>query len=198
MPDNEDMIQSIDQVYAQALLDLADEVGQLDAVADEMAQLGELAREQPDLVCLISTRTLSVEQRGRIIENMLKGRVSDLVYRFLQVVNAKNQLDRILGIVKAVLEGLDDRHGIVRVKAFLAVALEAQRAQQVAELIGTVVGGQVQLEQHVQPDLIGGLIIRVGDRLIDGSVSTQLRIMRQRIVASGRDNARQKLEMLMT
>jgi F-type H+-transporting ATPase subunit delta len=192
------MIQSIEQVYAQALLDLADEVGQLDVVGNEMMQLGELVREQPDLVRLISSRTLSVEQRGRIVENMFQGRVSDLVYRFIQVLNAKNRLDHILGIVKAVARGVDERHGIVRVKAFLAAALETQWAQQVAERIGTVVGGQVQLEQQVQPELIGGLKIRVRDRLIDGSVSTQLRLMRQRIVVSGCDDARQKIEKLMT
>jgi len=198
VPDNDDMIQSIERVYAQALIDLACEAGQLDEVADEMAQLGGIVQKQPDLVRLISTRTLSVERRGQAIERMLKGRVSDLTYRFLQVVNAKNRLDCIMGIVNAVAKGVDERRGIVHVKAFMAEALDAQAAQKVAKLIETVVGGEVQLEQQVDPELIGGLKIRIDDRLIDGSVSTQLRLMGQRIVAGGRDNARQHLETLMT
>ena len=199
MPTNhDDMIDSLDLAYAQTLLELAEEAGSVDQVADEMGQLGELAHQNPDLVRLISTRTLSMEQRACIIERLLRRRVSDLVYRFVQVANAKDRLARLEAIAKALETLLEQRRGVVRVEVFVAEAMEPSRVDSVAQRLGQALGGKkVLLEQNVQPDLIGGLKLRIGDRLIDGSVATQLRLMRQKMVSTGRDNARQKLERLI-
>jgi F-type H+-transporting ATPase subunit delta len=197
VPDNTDNIQSVERVYAQALLDLADDAGTLDEVADEIDQLGWLIQQQPQMLGLISSRTLSVEQRAGVIEQLFKGRVTDLVYRFLHVVNKKNRLDMLSRIVKAVANLVDQRRGIVRVEAFVAATLPEQAANQVATRIGSAIGGRVILEQQVQPQLIGGLKIRIGDRLIDGSVATQLRRIRRQIAAKGRDAARQRLDAMI-
>lgn len=192
-----EMIQSIELVYAQALLELAEEANARDEVADELAQIERIAREQPEFVRLISTRTLSEEQRARVIENLFKSRVSDLVYRFLQVVNAKNRLDRTVGIAWALAKLVDERRGIVRVDMFVPESIDDSRVGQVARRIGEAIGGEVILRQHVQPGLIGGMKLRIEDRLIDGSVAAQLRLIRHKMVAGGRDNARTKLEALI-
>ena len=195
---HDDMVQSLEQVYARALLEAAQEAGTIDEVADEMQQLAHLLTQQPRLVRLLSTRMLSVEQRARSIENLFKGRVGDLVYRFLQVANAKHRLDRIQGIVRAVAQLVDERRGIVRVDAYVADRMDAAAAERVAQRLGEVIGGRVVLRQHEDPQLIGGLKLRVGDRLVDGSVAAQLRLMHRKIVATGRGDTRQKLESLIS
>jgi F-type H+-transporting ATPase subunit delta len=191
-------IQSTDLVYGRALADLADEAGVLAEVADQMGEIGELLRAEPQLVRLLATRTLSVEQRRRIIENLFQGRVHDLVFRFLQVANAKNRLDRMDTIVKAVAILVDQKRGIVRAQMFVAAALDTGRVEALADRIGKTFGGRVILDQQVDPTLIGGLKLRIGDRLIDGSVAAQLRGLRRKFVAAGRDRTRGRVESLIS
>ena len=186
------MIQSIEKVYAAALVDLAEEAGSTDEVADQMAQIGRLIDEQPDLVRLISTRTLSVAQRRSVIEQLFKERASELVYRFLQVLNAKDRLDRLVPIIAAVGRSVQQRRGVVPVDVFVASALDEAGSRHLAERLGQVVHGTVQLHQHVQSDLIGGLLVRIGDRLIDGSIAAQLRQIGRKIAAGGRQQAGQR------
>jgi len=192
-----EMIQTVELVYAQALLELAKESEVLDEIADQMAQVAHLAQQQPDLVRLISTKTISTAQRTQIIENVFKGQVHDLLHRFFQVVNNKNRLDHLQGIAAALANLVDQDRGTVRVNAFVANELDKDRAEQVARRIGQIVNGQVELSQHVQPDLIGGLKVQIGDRMIDGSVAAQLRSIERKIVLIGRASARAQAETLV-
>ena len=188
------MITKLDQTYAAALWQLAQEAGEGTAadVVGQMRQIGALAQRQPDLVRLVSTRILSTQQRSQIIEQVFKGRVDDLVHRFLQILNRKNRLDHLAGIVVAFARLVDEQRGVVDVNAYVAQRLDDDVAQRVADGIGRSIDKQVQLHQHVDGSLIGGLKLRIGDKLIDGSVASQLRIIGQQIVAAGREKARQQ------
>lgn len=181
---------SVERVYAAALLDMAGQAGQLDETTDEMEQLGQLLDAQRDLLRLLSSRVLSAQARGGSIEAIFQGRVSDLVYRFLQVVNEKGRLDILPGIVRAYAQLLDEHRGIVEADVFVAQRLSDQDAHLVSEAVGRMVGKNVVLHQYVEPGLIGGLKVRVGDQLLDGSVATGLRLMRSRLVETGRAKAR--------
>ncbi len=191
------MIQTVETVYARALLELAKDAGVLDDIADQMADIAQLAGEQPDFIRLISTRTISADQRAGIIENMLKGRVHDLLYRFFQVVNRKHRLDHLQGIAAALAQLVDEDRGIVRVEAHVAQELPAQLAEQVADRIGKILDAKVVLTQHVQAELIGGLKLKIADRVIDGSVAAQLRNMERKINTTGRASAQAQAAALV-
>jgi F-type H+-transporting ATPase subunit delta len=178
------------RVYAQALLEMADEKGALDETASEVEQLQELLASQPDLTALMSTPALGAAERRELIERVFKGRVSDTTYKFLQVVNDKGRLAALPGILASFEDLLDQRRGIVEVDAYVAQRLDPAEAEQVARRIGAALRKEVVLHQYVNPDLIGGLVLRVGDQLIDGSVATQLKLMRQRLIEAGRNRAR--------
>lgn len=181
---------SVERVYAGALLDMAKQAGQLDEVADELEQLGQLLDTETDLLRLLSSRVLSTQARKSSIEAIFKGRVSDLVYQFLQVVNEKGRLDVLPGIVRAYAQLLDEHQGVVEADVFVAQRLSESDAQSISAAISRRVGKDVVLHQYVEPGLIGGIQVRVGDELIDGSVATGLRLMRRGLVETGRAKAR--------
>ena len=181
---------SVERVYAGALLDMAKQAGQLDEVADELKQLGQLLEAQPDLLRLMSSQVLSSQARSRSVEAIFQGRVSDLVYRFLQVVNEKGRLDVLPGIIQAYVKLLDEHQGVMEADVFVAQRLSESDVQSVSTAIGKMVGKNIVLHQYLEPGLIGGLKIRVGDQLIDGSVATGLRLMRRQLVETGRAKAR--------
>ena len=184
--------QSVEWVYAAALLDLAGQAEQRDEVRSELDEVGDLLASEPDLTKLLASRVLSTAERRGCLERLFTGQVSDLTYRFLQVVNDKERLADLAGIIRAYGRLVDEQRGLVDVDAYVATPMDDAQVRRVAAALELALEGQVVLHQHVEAHLIGGLKLRLGDRLIDGSVATQLRRMRDQIVAAGRDRARRQ------
>lgn len=189
--DAEHKTDSVSRVYAQALLELGQANGQADALAEEAGELLGLLGREPDLDRLLSSRALNSSQRSGVIERLFKGKVSDVLYRFIQVVNRKDRLGSLAGILATYRGLVSEARGELGVDVYVAEALSDDASRGVAESIGRVMDKRVHLRQHVDPELIGGLKVRIGDRLIDGSVATQLRIMKRRLIDAGRERARQ-------
>jgi len=179
---------AVSRVYAQALLELAG--SQPDAMVQEAQGLLELMQTQPDLRNLLSSRALNSGQRSSAVDRLFKGNISDTLYRLLQVMNRKDRLGSLEAVLNTYLALVAQARGEVDVDVFVAEALSQSAGGDVAESIGSAVNKKVRLRQHVDPELIGGLKVRVGDRLIDGSVATQLRIIKRRLVDAGRESAR--------
>lgn len=188
--DAETRTDTVGRVYAAALLDLARAQGALESIDEEVTELLGLLRREPGLHKLLASPKLNASQRRELIDRLFNGKVSDLMFRFLQVVNRKGRLGDLESILVAFTQLAAEARGEADVDIYVAQPLEGEESRQVAESIGQAVGKQVRLRQHVDPELIGGLKVRVADRLIDGSVATQLKIMKQRLVAAGREKAR--------
>lgn len=182
----------LNRVYARALFEMAEEQGALDEAADEMDQLADLLRHDASLRRLLTSRSLSTAERAESIERVFKGRVSDVLYRFLQVLNRKERIDQLAGVAQSMSDLVHEHRGLIEVDAFVPQRLDEHEADQLAQRLGQIMHKQVVLHQYVDPSLIGGLKIRVGDRLIDGSVATQLRRLRTNLERAGREQARQE------
>ncbi len=187
-PDN---VSAVARVYAQALLEMADEAHQVNEIGEELVQLGQLLSDHNELLALLANRLISTDERSDSLEKIFKGRVSDLVYRFLLVVNRKDRLGELPGVIAGYAQLLDERNNIIEGDVYVAERLSDSQSQDVSDAVSRVVGMNVVLSQQVDPGVIGGFKVRVGDRLIDGSVTTQLSAMRSRLTAIGRDKARQ-------
>ncbi len=185
-------VDSVSNIYAQALFDLADEAGLLEAIAEELVQIGQLIEHQEQLRLLLDSPSLSVTERRDIIERIFAGRVSDLLLRFLHVVNRKNRSGRLAAIAVSFAKLVAEKHGIVEIDAYVAARMENGQSDRIAQVLGEVLGGkEIVIHQHEQPHLIGGMKIRVGDQLIDGSIATQLKVMEQNMLNTGRRKARE-------
>lgn len=177
---------AVGRVYAGALLELTSEQGSTDAVADEVSQLLAILAEGGDLHQLFSNPGIGDQDRKQIVKKVFEGKVSDLLLRFLCVVADKGRLDSLPSIAAGYLLAVAEQRGQVEVEAFVAAPLDAQTAEQVAGQIGAHLGKQVTLRQHVDASLIGGLKIKIGDKLIDASVASQLKSMKNKMIAAGR------------
>jgi F-type H+-transporting ATPase subunit delta len=183
----------VTDVYAQALVELGEQHGHLDELADEVQQLRELLQTEPDLRRLIFSRIIGQTQRAAMLQRLFQGRVSDTLYNFLQVLSRKGRLVNLPGVLTDFARKMDERRGIVPVDAFVAQPMDSAHREQVAAALGEALGGKtVQLRERVDPSLIGGLKLRIGDKQLDGSVATQLRLMRRRMIDAGREKARQQ------
>ncbi|MEM9790987.1 MAG: ATP synthase F1 subunit delta [Planctomycetota bacterium] len=180
----------IGDLYAQALLELGDESGQTDRIAGQVADLAQLLRDAPDLRTLTESPAIKDADRAGVVQRVFEGRLADPLYKLLQVMTRKGRLSQLPAMTASFKKLLDERNGIVPVDAWVAAPMDADTVQRVKNDIGHALGGKtIELEQHVDENLIGGLKVKIGDTLIDASVATQLRSIRTQLIEAGRAKA---------
>ena len=191
------VIDAVSMVYARSLMELADEAGAVEDVADELTQLVDLIAATPDLSALLRNRAISAAARTRSIEAIFSGRVSDLTYRFLQVLNDKGRLGVLTTIHAAYVRLLKEKRGEVDVLVTSAQPLSDSQLQTVGQKVSAAIDGKAIVSANVDESIIGGLKLRIGDKQIDGSVATQLQNIKRDIIARGRESIRSNAATLM-
>ena len=190
-------IKSIHKVYARALVELAEEQGVLEEVAGQVLDLADILRKEHRMRRLLTTPALGVDERGRILENIFRGRVHELIYDFLLMLNRKNRLGLAPGVIFAFKEVYDELHGALEIEAYVAQPIDDVVRQRITEAIAGVLGRQVVVHDHEDRSVIGGLKLKVGDQLIDRTVATRLKRLRRRIRETGRENTREHLDRIL-
>jgi F-type H+-transporting ATPase subunit delta len=172
--------------YARSLLELANERNQADEVGQEMAAVREITDENPSFAQFLADPGIGATERTATLDKVFRGRASPLVMNFLGVLNNKGRL-RLLGpIAQALGDLLDRQRGNVEVDVTVAQQLSPDQLEQVRRRVSQALGKNAVVRQHVDPDVIGGLVLRVEDRLIDASVRYQLEAMRERLLSARR------------
>lgn len=170
---------SLARIYSRSILELAEEQGQAEAVLDELQELVKYLDRNPEFETFLASPLVDNEDRGRTLEKALRGKASDLLVDSLQVVNRKGRL----GLLRAIAEGyrieFRDLRGIADAIVRTAVPLTEPMRVRVSESVARFTGKQPFLIEKVDPSLIGGVVIEVGGRKIDGSVASRLRELGQ-------------------
>lgn len=162
------------RVYSRALLELSEELGSTDELLAELLDLASYLEGDRELEEFLASPLVSVEDRRAILESLFRGRASDLLVDALQVMNRKGRL----GILPAVAEGfrreVRDLRGYTDVYVKSAVPLTAGLRERLEQVVSRITGKKPQLVEEVDPALLGGLVIRLGDDKIDTSVAREL------------------------
>jgi F-type H+-transporting ATPase subunit delta len=161
--------------YAVALFELAREQDGLDAVAADLGALRTMLDESADLRRLIRSPVISREEQGRAIV-ALADRVGfhQLTRQFLGLLAQKRRLFALPPIIAVYLEMLSEHKGEVRAEVTSAVELSAEQLEAVKERLTASIGQAVSVATTIDPGLLGGLVVRVGSRMIDASLRTKL------------------------
>ena len=161
--------------YANALFELADESKQLDEVAAELAGLKKLLGQSDDLKRLVRSPVLSREEQMRAIGAIVeRAKAADITRRFVGVLAERRRLFVLAEIIDAFDRLLAARRGEVRAEVASASKLSETQLSAIRAVLKKVVGGIVKLDVRIDEDLIGGLVVRVGSRMVDASLKTKL------------------------
>ncbi len=177
-------VERIAQTYAEALYNSAQKRGQLDQVLAEMDSLvKDVFPADPRVQMIFSSQALSRDVRKDAVNKVFKDRASESFTNFLQVLNAHDRLEMIGPIARSLAELHDERTRHLRVYVTSAVALASDQR----ETIINAVRERFQLEpillEAVDPVVLGGLKLRIGDRQFDGTVRTRIETLRNKILA---------------
>jgi F-type H+-transporting ATPase subunit delta len=168
--------------YAEALLELANESNAAAAIGEELGGLRQIIEADKLFAQLLADPAISTEERGQLLHRVFDGRASTLMSHFLGLVNEKGRLVLLPEIAAAYDELLDKQQGVVEVDATVAQGLGDDQLEAIGRKVGDVLKREAVVHQHVDPAIIGGLVLRVQDQLIDGSVRAQLATMRRQLM----------------
>ena len=165
--------------YAKSLLDLGQEMGTLDAVKADMDLLSKTMTESRELRLLLRNPIVKHDKKLAILKAIFEGKVSDMTLRFFTILTEKNRESAIEGIGPEFLAQFNVLRGIQSAEVTSATPLTAVSRLEIRRLVTQQTGhADVQLTEKVDPELIGGFVLRVGDNQIDDSVRTSLRKLR--------------------
>ena len=182
------MIQgSLARRYAKAFVELAKEANQLEAAQQELESFSQILATSAEFFRTLCNRTISQDERLSLLSTIIeKMGLSQLTRPFLLLLLEKERMNIFQEIFREALAAIDEEKGLVRAEVRSAVPLSTELKAQLAKELSTAVGKKVDLQCKEDPSLISGVWARIGHTVFDGSVTSQLESLKQKVLQRNR------------
>lgn len=168
----------VGSVYGEALYTLAREEGLCEAIWDELKVLDRSFRQEPEFLKLLSAPNLPKAERCRILDDSFRGRIQPYILNFLKILTEKGYVRHFSDCCEAYRGLYNQDNGILPVTAVSAVPLNEQQTAALAEKLNRITGKRVELENKVDPAVLGGLRLDYDGKRVDDTVSHRLDAVR--------------------
>jgi F-type H+-transporting ATPase subunit delta len=168
--------------YATSLLQLADEQQQAQPIGEELDQLAEILEQNPSFGLYLADPCIGQEERSRVLRDIFAGKINPLLWNFLGILNLKNRLSLLGQIITAYGDLLDEKFGKIEVDVTTAHQLSADDLEMVRQRVSSALKKDAVIHQYVDESIIGGMVLRVQDQLIDASVKAQLEAIKHKLM----------------
>ncbi len=165
--------------YAQAIFDLALENNQVEQWGEDLEVVAEVF-ENAEFAALLKHADMRAADKLKATASVLAN-INPLVRNLVDLLVAKNSVDSITGVYSGYTRLLDQHLGRQRVEITTAVPLESAETDRIRSFVSGLVNAEVVLTTRVDDSILGGLVIQIGDRLLDGSTKTRLEGLRKRL-----------------
>lgn len=161
--------------YAKALVQLAAEESAVEKFNGELSRVAALLEASPELSAIFSNPAYGIEAKKEILKDVIgKAGLSTMVGNFLQLLLDRSRIAFLPQIAASYSSFADELSGIIRPVLTSGMQLEAGQVEEIKTALARSTGKQVVLQVEVDPALIGGVVTKIGDKVYDGSVRTQL------------------------
>lgn len=174
---------SVGELYAQALLELLPEDSAAEEIAAELEGIMKIWQEVPDAQILLTGALLNEKERSNLIHRVFSGRVSEKVEALLAALDRHGRISRLRSVVLCFRKLLNKRQGKIEVTLTTAMPLDAAHYAAIESELTSSLGAKPLLQAQVDEKLLGGAVVRIGDRVMDASILSQLQRIRQLIAA---------------
>ncbi|MFO0860411.1 MAG: ATP synthase F1 subunit delta [Phycisphaerales bacterium] len=187
-------------VYAKSLFAEAFGAGgreRVETIQGQLEDLLELTRSDKTFNEFLASRVISTAEREGTLKKILGNRIDELLLRFLLVMNRKERLGHLVPVAAAYDQVVQQQFGRVEVDVISAAPLEAGQLSGVRDRLGKALGKEVIVHTYTEPAMIGGVKFRIGDQLIDASVQTSLRKIKDQLGTQGDSVVRGKIDRIV-
>jgi F-type H+-transporting ATPase subunit delta len=173
--------------YAQALFALSRETGTTETTAADLANFAELVRSSADLQRFVKSPVFSAEEQVKALDALLaKAEIGGIAAKFIKLVAAKRRLFAIFDMIRDFNLLNDAQKGVTRAHVTVAEPLNPEHVEALRNALTDISGGgEVDIAVKVDPAIIGGLIVKLGSRMVDSSLKTKLNSIRTRMKEAG-------------
>ncbi|MCL2709819.1 MAG: ATP synthase F1 subunit delta [Planctomycetaceae bacterium] len=181
--------EKIAEVYAKAYLDaVTGQGGSIDDAVAEFASLVDVLKSQPKFSAILASAMVATDEKIALLKKAIAASASPLFWNFLQIVAKRNRLDLLLSIFLQAQSLLNERQRRIPVTITTATEVDSQLFTALSAKLRGILGGKPIIRSVIDPEVLGGLVVRVGDTIYDASVSTQLQnVCRQMIERSAQE-----------
>jgi F-type H+-transporting ATPase subunit delta len=190
--------QQLGVVYAKALLAHGHEVGKLDLLVEQLGAAADVIREVPGMQAVLEAPRIAYEAKASILDKAFGGKLDQVLINFLKLVVKKGRFDCIRSIVGSAHKLQDEMAGRVQAVLTSADAVDEGTKKNIADRLTAVLGKAVSLQSLVDPSIIGGFTVRVGDTVYDASLANQLAQVRKKAVQRTSETIRGKLDKFIS
>ncbi|SDK72285.1 F-type H+-transporting ATPase subunit delta [Catalinimonas alkaloidigena] len=166
--------------YAKSILELAQEKGMLEAIREDMELFDKAIRENRALANLLQSPIVNSDKKLKILQSIFKGKVNDLTLSVFEILTRKNRESQLPGIARSFHRQYNQLMGIENVTVITPMPLTDELRQQFMAMVKKQTGKEAELQEKVDPELIGGYILQIGDRRIDDSVRNRLHQLKRK------------------
>ena len=166
--------------YAQAVFELALEKGELEKWLDDLTLLADSVSNQ-EFLDFLSQPRVSDDDKIKVVREALGDSVGPLALNLMSLLATRNITHMLPEVTDQYQELLDSQQGIERAEVVSAVPLGDDDQRRVTEMLSAMTGGDVRLTTRVDAQILGGMIIRIGDRVMDGSTRSRLQALRREV-----------------
>ena len=164
----------VHEIYSDVMFELAQEAGLIDQVMDDLGAIGGILQDEPEFLSLLTLSEVKPAEKAQIVRRVFKDRVNGLTLDFLCVLAKRNRMNFLHGIGQRYQTLSDEHKHLHRIEVTLAKEPQDGELERIRSDIRDAINAEIKLSVTVDPDIIGGIVIRKGDLMIDNSVRTIL------------------------
>lgn len=171
------MAELVSKTYSEAIFEVALEEGRLAELQQDFDFVGSALKSHPEFFEIIKTPKINITEKKAVLQETFGGHISQTLLNFLKIIIDKNRGTDILDIKRDFDARVDEHHGVVKATVESVVPLTENQLADLTEKMVAMTGKKVDVTTVINPELLGGLVIKLGDRIIDGSVKFKLQGM---------------------
>jgi ATP synthase F1 delta subunit len=173
-------MEEIASVYARSLFEVAQEQGKLDDVRKQLGEFAEALSENQEMQVFFFSPYFSTEEKEEGLGKIVSG-ADPIIENFLQLLIEKHRVPTTFAIRRAFDELWQQENKLLPVEVTSAIELDKKTVKDIGERIGDETGQKIELTERVDPDILGGLVVRVGNSIIDASIRARLDSLRKQV-----------------
>ncbi len=165
---------SVAQRYADALFQVAEAQGNLDKVDQDLAAIAQILSDHPDLTRLWESAVVSTEDKKSIVKQLFEGKIEPITYNTLLLMFDKQRGGSIGQVQHAFRERYNAFRKRLKVTVRTVLPMASDETEELRRVLAQATAREIEMEATIDPDLIGGIVVKVGDKVIDNSLRGRL------------------------
>lgn len=165
--------------YAKSLLSLSIDQKSLEEVNKDMKFVADTCKSSSELILLLKSPIVKTDKKLAILNAIFSNKIGKLVSSFIEIITKKKREAIILDIARAFNEQYNTHKNITSAKVSTAIALDKELKSKIMAIVKAASKGDVEIEEEVNKDLIGGFVIKIGDQQVDSSINSKLQKLKR-------------------